>query len=145
MGIDPQPLVAAIEAHLQKNDSSSPLPVPAGLSLDTLQHLHAAWGQTAERSFQRTVGQGTLTLCIGMSALHFYLGGQRSFSDILKNHGARPAQFSVTSVAGREKDQWHHAFDAAPQGNADALLPYEEIEYPPVSYTHLTLPTNREV
>jgi hypothetical protein len=130
LGIDPQPLVAAIEAHLQKNDSSSPLPVPTGLSLDTLQHLHAAWGQTAERSFQRTVGQGTLTLCIGMSALHFYLGGQRSFSDILKNHGARPAQFSVTSATGREKDQWHQAFDAAPQGNADALLPYEEIEYP---------------
>ncbi|MEO8641507.1 molecular chaperone [Pseudomonas sp.] len=130
LGIDPQPLVAAIEAHLQKNDSSSPLSVPSGLSLDTLQHLSAAWGQTAERSFQRTVGQGTLTLCIGMSALHFYLGGQRSFSDILKNHGARPAQFSVTSVTGREKDQWHQAFDAAPQGNADALLPYEEIEYP---------------
>lgn len=130
LGIDPQPLVAAIEGHLQKTDSSSPLPVPPELSLDTLQHLHAAWGQAAERSFQRTIGQGTLTLCVGMSALHFYLGGQRSFSDILKNPGARPAQFSATSVTGREKDPWHQAFDAAPQGTADALLPYEEIEYP---------------
>lgn len=130
LGIDPQPLVAAIEGHLQKTDSSSPLPVPSGLSLDTLQHLSAAWGQTTERSFQRTVGQGTLTLCVGMSALHFYLGGQRSFSDLLKNHGARPAQFSATPVTGREKDQWHQAFDAAPHGNSHDLLPYEEIEYP---------------
>lgn len=130
LGLDPQPLVAAIEAHLQKTDSSSPLPVPAGLSLDTLQHLSAAWGQAVERSFQRTASQGTLTLCVGMSALHFYLGGQRPFSEILKNPGVARAQFKATSPSVREKDQWSHAFDAAPQGSVDALLPYEEIEYP---------------
>ncbi len=131
LGIDPQPLVAAIETHLQQSaDKASSLPVPAGLNLDTLQHLYAAWGQTAERSFQRTVGHGTLSLCVGMSALHFYLGGQRSFNDILKKPGARPAQFSATDPTGRAKDQWRHAFDAAPHGTADTLLPYEEIEYP---------------
>ena len=131
LGIDPQPLVAAIETHLQQSaDKASSLPVPTGLNLDTLQHLHAAWGQAAERSFQRTVGHGTLTLCVGMSALHFYLGGQRSFNDILKKPGARPAQFSATDPTSRAKDQWRQAFDAAPQGSADTLLPYEEIEYP---------------
>ncbi|MGX1183479.1 hypothetical protein AB7M29_001158 [Pseudomonas sp. F-14 TE3623] len=131
LGINPQPLVAAIETHLQQSaDKASSLHVPAGLNLDTLQHLHAAWGQAAERSFQRTVGHGTLTLCVGMSALHFYLGGQRSFNDILKKPGARPAQFSATDPTGRAKDQWRHAFDAAPHGTADTLLPYEEIEYP---------------
>ncbi|KAB0505091.1 hypothetical protein [Pseudomonas lini] len=131
LGIDPQPLVAAIETHLQQSaDKASPLPVPTGLNLDTLQHLHAAWGQAAERSFQRTVGHGTLTLCVGMSALHFYLGGQRSFNDILKKPGARPAQFSATDPTSRAKDQWSQAFDAAPHGTTDTLLPYEEIEYP---------------
>jgi hypothetical protein len=130
LGLDPQQLVAAIEAHLQKTDSTSPLPVPAGLSLDTLQHLSAAWGQAVERSFQRTASQGNLTLCVGMSALHFYLGGQRPFSEILKNPGVRRAQFTAKSPAHREKDQWSHVFDAAPHGTADALLPYEEIEYP---------------
>ncbi|UVK99283.1 molecular chaperone [Pseudomonas sp. B21-048] len=130
LGIDPQPLVAAIETHLQSADKASSLLVPAGLTLDTLQHLYAAWGQAAERSFQRTVGHGTLTLCVGMSALHFYLGEQRSFSDILKKPGARPAQFSVIDPTGRAKDQWKQAFDAAPHGTADTLLPYEEIEYP---------------
>ncbi|VVO54777.1 hypothetical protein PS862_00496 [Pseudomonas fluorescens] len=130
LGIDPQSLVAAIETHLQKTDSSTPLPVPAGVSLDTLQHLHAAWGQTAERGFQRTVGQGTLTLCIGMSALHFYLGGQRSFSDILKRSGSRLAQFSAISPASRVKDLWSPVFGASPHGNVGDLLPYEEIEYP---------------
>ncbi|MBD9442357.1 molecular chaperone [Pseudomonas sp. PDM04] len=130
LAFDPQPLVAAIEGHLQNSDSPTPLPVPAGLSLDTLQHLSAAWGQAVERSFQRTASQGTLTLCVGMSALHFYLGGQRPFSEILKTPGVGRAQFKASEPAGRDRDQWRHAFDAAPQGTADAMLPYEEIEYP---------------
>lgn len=132
LGFDPQPLVNAIEAHLQHQDTTTPLPVPAGLTLDTLQHLHATWGETAERSFQRTVGQGNLTVCVGMSALHFYLGGERTFSELLKHPGARAANFSRAVVQG-EKDSWSQAFDAAPQGTSDELLPYEEIRYEPLA------------
>lgn len=127
LGFDPQPLVNTLEAHLLHQDTSKPLPVPTGLSFDTLQHLHATWGEAAERSFQRTVGQGNLTVCVGMSALHFYLGGERSFSDMLKHPGARAANFSHAVVQG-EKDSWSHAFDAAPQNNEE-FLPYEEIQY----------------
>lgn len=127
LGFDPQPLVNAIEAHLLHQGTSTSLPVPTGLSFDTLQHLHAAWGQAAKRSFQRTVGQGSLTVCVGMSALHFYLGGERSFSDMLKHPGARAANFSNTAANG-EKDSWSQAFDAAPQNN-EQFLPYEEIQY----------------
>ncbi|WP_445179995.1 molecular chaperone [Pseudomonas sp. McL0111] len=128
LGFDPQPLVNAIEAHLLRQETSAPLPVPAGLSLDTLQHLHASWGQAAERSFQRTVGDGSLTVCVGMSALHFYLGGERTFSELLKHPGARAANFS-SAVAKTEKDSWSQAFDAAPQNTSEQFLPYEEIQY----------------
>ena len=131
LGFDPQPLVNAIEAHLLHQDATTPLPVPAGLTLDTLQHLHATWGEAAERSFQRTVGQGNLTVCVGMSALHFYLGGERTFSELLKHPGARAANFSRAVVQG-EKDSWSQAFDAAPQITSDELLPYEEIRYEPL-------------
>ncbi|WP_166218751.1 molecular chaperone [Pseudomonas atagonensis] len=127
LGFDPQPLVNAIEAHLLHKDTSTPLPVPTGLSFDTLQHLHATWGQAAERSFQRTVGQGSLTVCVGMSALHFYLGGERTFSELLKHPGARAANFS-SAVAKGEKDSWSQAFDAAPQ-SSEKFLPFEEIQY----------------
>ena len=127
LGFDPQPLVNTLETHLLHQDTSKPLPVPTGLSFDTLQHLHATWGEAAERSFQRTVGQGNLTVCVGMSALHFYLGGERSFSDMLKHPGARAANFSH-AVAEGEKDSWSQAFDAAPQNNEE-FLPYEEIQY----------------
>ncbi|EZP28614.1 molecular chaperone [Pseudomonas sp. RIT288] len=128
LGFDPQPLVNVIEAHLLQQETSTPLPVPTGLSLDTLQHLHASWGQAAERSFQRTAGQGNLTVCVGMSALHFYLGGERTFSELLKHPGARAANFSRAVVQG-EKDSWSQAFDAAPQSATEELLPYEEIQY----------------
>jgi len=127
LGFDPQPLVNTLEAHLLHQDTSKPLPIPTGLSFDTLQHLHASWGEAAERSFQRSVGQGNLTVCVGMSALHFYLGGERSFSDLLKHPGARAANFS-NAVAKGEKDSWSQAFDAAPQNN-EQFLPYEEIQY----------------
>ncbi len=127
LGFDPQPLVNTVEAHLLHQDTSTPLLVPPGLTFDTLQHLHATWGQAAERSFQRTVGQGSLTVCVGMSALHFYLGGERSFSEMLKHPGARAANFS-NAVAKGEKDSWSQAFDAAPQHN-EQFLPYEEIQY----------------
>ncbi|WP_423204778.1 molecular chaperone [Pseudomonas kribbensis] len=132
LGFDPQPLVNAIEAHLLHKDNSTPLPVPAGLTLDTLQHLHATWGEAAERSFQRTVGQGNLTVCVGMSALHFYLGGERTFSELLKHPGSRAANFSRAVVQG-EKDSWSQAFDAAPQSKTDEFLPYEEIRYEPLA------------
>ena len=131
LGFDPQPLVNAIEAHLLHQDATTPLPVPSGLTLDTLQHLHATWGEAAERSFKRTVGQGNLTVCVGMSALHFYLGGERTFSELLKHPGARAANFSRAVVQG-EKDSWSQAFDAAPQSTSDELLPYEEIRYEPL-------------
>ncbi|MCX2542890.1 molecular chaperone [Pseudomonas sp. COW5] len=132
LGFDPQPLVNAIEAHLLHQDTSTPLPVPSGLTLDTLQHLHATWGEAAERSFQRTVGQGNLTVCVGMSALHFYLGGERTFSELLRHPGSRAANFS-RAVAQGEKDSWSQAFDAAPQSKSDEFLPYEEIRYEPLA------------
>jgi len=132
LGFDPQPLVNAIEAHLLHKDNSTPLPVPSGLTLDTLQHLHATWGEAAERSFQRTVGQGNLTVCVGMSALHFYLGGERTFSELLRHPGSRAANFSQ-AVAQGEKDSWSQAFDAAPQSKSDEFLPYEEIRYEPLA------------
>ncbi|NWA28943.1 molecular chaperone [Pseudomonas gingeri] len=133
IGIDTLPLVEAIKDYLDLPAdlrSQSRLQVPAGLSLDVLQHLSAAWGEAAERTFQRTPGQGTVTLCVGMSALHFYLGGQRSFSDILKIPAAsKAAQFTVQLSNSAEKDAWNNAFDAQRAGGSDTLLPYEEIQY----------------
>ena len=124
LGLDPHALANAIKHYLElpaEQRSQSRL-VPAGFSLDLLQHLGAAWGDVAERTFQRTPGQGTLTLCIGMSALHYYLGGERSFSEILKHPAAgRSAQFTEQQSESAGKQTWQRTFDSD--------RPVEEIQY----------------
>lgn len=128
LGIDTQQLVDAIQQYLLLPDepnSASPLQVPEGFNLDLLQHLGAAWGEIAERTFQRNPGQGTLTLCIGMSAAHFYLAGQRSFQDLLKTaEDLKSAVFQQTHV----NDVWATAFDARQVDWEDGLA-FTDIPY----------------
>ena len=129
LGIDPHGLVKAIQRHLQSPSNGSEqngLVIPDGLSLDLLQHVSAAWGDISERSFQRAPAQGTMTLCIGMSALHYYLAGQRQFGELLKRpDAARSAVFKLNNAA---PDIWAVAFDAQAI-NGDGILPDEHIEF----------------
>ncbi len=141
LGIDTQPLVEAIKEYLELPEaerSKSRLVVPEGISLDLLQHVAAAWGDIAERTFHRTSGQGSLTLCIGMTALHFFLSGNRSFGEVLK----RPVETgaAVFKPASGEPDIWSNAFDA--QRNAADEIHFEEIQYTKVSNGEQAQPRN---
>ncbi|MDX5371533.1 MAG: molecular chaperone [Pseudomonadaceae bacterium] len=134
LGLDPQPLVDAIKEHLllpADSQQQSRLRLPDGMSIDLLQHLGAAWGDIAERTFQRHPGRGSLTLCIGMSALHFNLAGQRSFADVLKHpEASRSAQFGAASNATKSgADVWAGAFDAQRESRWEGVVPMEEIQY----------------
>ncbi len=132
LGIDTQPLVDAIKEYLElpeEERSKSHLMIPDGISLDLLQHVAAAWGDIAERTFQRTAGQGNLTLCIGMTALHFFLSGRRSFAEVLKH----PVEIgaAVFKPSTGEPDIWSNAFDA--QRSAADEIHFEEIQYTKVT------------
>ncbi|AOE87771.1 molecular chaperone [Pseudomonas sp. TCU-HL1] len=132
LGLNPLPLVDAIKEYLllsteQRNQTR--LVMPEGLSLDLLQHLGSAWGDISERTFQRNPGQGGLTLCIGMSALHFFLADSRPFSDVLKL--PQEVGQAVFDTLGKQpaKDIWSNAFDAQPSRGWEPGTPLEEIEY----------------
>lgn len=130
LGIDPTPLVDAIKDHLEllpEERARSRLTVPEGFSVDMLQHAAAAWGDISERTFQRTQGTGSMTLCIGMSALNYYLANGRAFSEILKQQVETTASFKPLSG---EPDVWASAHDARRVNDWDNGLPFEEIEYP---------------
>ncbi len=130
LGIDPTPLVDAIKDHLEllpEERARSRLTVPEGFSVDMLQHAAAAWGDISERTFQRTQGTGSMTLCIGMSALNYYLANGRAFSEILKQQVETTASFKPLSG---EPDVWANAHDARRVNDWDNGLPFEEIEYP---------------
>lgn len=130
LGIDPHPLVDAIQEYLSlpaESASQSRLLVPEGLSTDMLQHLSAAWGDISERTFNRTHGQGTLTLCIGMSALHFFLADERPFNEILQQPSE--TKTAVFDPDASVEDVWSKAFDTQKSANWDSKLPFEEIQY----------------
>jgi hypothetical protein len=102
------------------------------LSADVLQHLAAAWGDVSERAFQRTPGQGIMTVCVGMSALHYFVGGGKSFSDLLLMPAAtvsKFAEFSLQPLESSRHDPWAQAMDVQRSGTSTTLLPFEEIEY----------------
>ncbi|MDH4563326.1 molecular chaperone [Pseudomonas sp. BN411] len=132
LGLDPLPLVDAIKEYLLlpvEQRSQSRLQVPEGMTLDLLQHVSSAWGDISERTFQRNPGQGSLTLCIGMSALHFFLAGSRPFSDVLKLPQDTGQAVFDTFGKPTAKDVWANAFDAQPTQGWQRGIPLEEIEY----------------
>jgi hypothetical protein len=133
LGIDPRPLSAALQRYIEtpvEQRSQSYLHVPPGLSADVLQHLAAAWGDVSERAFQRTPGQGTLTVCVGMSALHYFVGGQKCFSDLLQVAAvSKTAEYTLQPLEPTRHDPWAQAVDVQRSGTSSTLLPFEEIEY----------------
>lgn len=132
LGIDPHPLVDLIKEYLlllPENRVQARLKVPEGISVDLLQHLAAAWGDIAERTFQRTPGHGQLTVCIGMSALHYFLAGRKSFAEVLK---VQP-QNQVPSFKAEAEDAWSNAFDARQAKDWQPGISLEEIEYTPIT------------
>ena len=130
LGIDPQALVDAIKEYLLlpvEHRAQSQLQVTEGFNLDVLQHLSAAWGDISERTFLRNNGHGSLTLSIGMSSVHYYLAGEKSFAEVLKKE-LQTAKFSITPTEGGP-DIWGSAFDAQRLTHWEPGLPMEEIEY----------------
>jgi hypothetical protein len=130
LGIDPQPLADAIREYLllpTESRKQSQLQVPDGFSLDVLQHLSAAWGDISERTFQRNNGQGSLTLSIGMSSVHYFIAGQIPFSEVLKKT-AQTVKFSAQAM-DNGPDIWGGAFDAQRITHWQPGLPMEEIVY----------------
>lgn len=129
VGLDPRRLIDGIARYLaatpQERENQS-LPVPEGLHLDLLQHLQSAWGDIAERTFQRNPASGCLTLCIGMSPLHFFLSGEKPFNDTLKLHAA-PAKPVVAATPTR--DVWANAFDAERISHWEQGIESEEIQF----------------
>ncbi|MNM55742.1 hypothetical protein D3C81_668910 [compost metagenome] len=134
IGINPQMLVNALKEYIEETPEDRAklsLKVSAGTSVDLLQHLAAAWGDIAERTFQRTPGHGQLTICIGMSALHYYLAGRQSFADVLRMQEYSQIPTFRTGV----QDVWGEAFDSGKSSEWQSNVSLEVIEYTPFTPT----------
>ncbi len=132
-GTDPAPLLDAIHSYLQLPEadrSQSGLLVTERFSTEQLQHLNAAWGDIAERTFRRNPTQGSMNLCIGMSAVHYFLAGQCNFNEVLKKpEENRSASFVEKPDKSKATDIWANAFDVKPQALWERGMPLEDIQY----------------
>lgn len=138
LGIDAAPLAQMIEKYLRLPTDQrhlSSLMRANEVDDDLLRHLCSAWDGLAERSFHRSPGQGDLELCIGMSAVHFFLSGECAFDEMVKD-------VNTAEAARREKelDPWSTVFGNSAGTTVDtgpAMLPiaFEPAGAPPsVSY-----------
>lgn len=108
-------LVSLLKAYAANPQSSNNnITVPSKLSDNLLTHAIQAWGIHWQRSFRRMPTVGTLRLCIGLSATHYYVSGKKDFEK--QQIALRPRQHenSLNADTGHRSsdDVWASAFDA---------------------------------
>lgn len=125
LGFNPGKLVTAINHYLQRPEQTrdkSSLFVPPQMTPRLLQHLATAWSDMSARTDQRIPKQGKLTLCVGVTAIHYFLADRQPFSEILKTADipSGPAIFeSIPRIPRRAEGIWQNT------------LGHDPIEYKP--------------
>ncbi len=111
-------LVYELEAFLKEIDSG--IEIPDYVPNDILGHLVDAWGVMKPRAFRRAPASGSVKICLGLRAAHYFLSGGVEFTDQLAGTDAvmrrevnpfltGPNKLDV--VAETKKDVWDDAFD----------------------------------
>lgn len=131
LGINVTQLLSAIEEYLRADKDSRAnlrLPVTERLQPEQIQHLGAAWGDTRERAFRRIPAQGSINVCIGMTAVHYFMAGEKPFGEALRNPiSVGNAKFG--SLKKGAPDIWAKSFDAQPLAQIENDERMEEIQY----------------
>lgn len=104
--------------HLRRDNGREPAPlsVPGTVSDTLLVHLSQALGILAKRNFNRIASDGTLELCVGLTATHYFISGEKTFTEFVSgNESTRPEDENPFIRASRQRnDAWSGAHDAAP-------------------------------
>ncbi len=111
-------LVYELEAYLKKIDSG--IEIPEYVPNDILSHLVDAWGLMKPRAFRRAPASGSVKICLGLRAAHYFLSGGVEFIDQLAGTDAVLQREVNPFLADTEKleveqestkDVWDDAFD----------------------------------
>ncbi|MEP3166342.1 MAG: GTPase [Marinobacter sp.] len=102
--------------HQKDGHTTGSLELPSRVSDTLLTHLSQALGILAKRNFNRIASQGTLEVCVGLTATHFYVAGAKTFNEFVSGndngHLEEDNQFMRSSR--RRDDAWAGAHDAGP-------------------------------
>ncbi len=109
----------ALQARTRAHDADTKLELPATINNTLLTHLSQALGILAKRNFNRISSQGTLEICVGLSATHYFVAGGKTFNQFVAGNNAQTMQDSNDSGrflhnAMKREDAWAGAHDAGP-------------------------------
>jgi len=118
-GFDTAELVDRLTDHLsslqqKQGDGSSHLTSPKGLSDVLINHLNQAFGILTKRTFKRLANQGSLNLCVGLSASHFYASGEVEFHTQMLHRNASNIESDENiflTQTRRQSDAWAGVYD----------------------------------
>ena len=77
-------LNAFINSALSKTGPEDDFQLPDNIQPSLLKHLASVWDTSKKRTFDRTETSGTLELCVGFSALYFYVSDGKDFQTQLR-------------------------------------------------------------
>jgi len=153
-GFDTAELVDRLTEHLsalqqKQGDGSSHLTSPKGLSDVLINHLNQAFGILTKRTFKRIANQGSLNLCVGLSASHFYASGEVEFHTQMLHRNASNIDSDENiflSQTRRQTDAWAGVYDTGGQSASQTSPLGSDISFDrPVqkgneSYPHYVIP-----
>lgn len=122
-GFDTRELSAMIQEAMQNRREQghydTDLHIPDSTSETLLTHLSQALGILAKRNFNRIASQGSLQVCVGLSAAHYYIAGEKSFAEFLRGndpdqHPGLGEDNPFRRPFRQNGDIWSGAHDVAP-------------------------------
>ncbi|MFT6906589.1 MAG: hypothetical protein ACJAS1_003257 [Oleiphilaceae bacterium] len=139
-GFDTTDLVERIHEYLNLTDPqnkivtdtlpSEILSIPKNVSDILLNHLNQALGVLTKRSFKRIANEGTLNICVGLSASHYFSSGKTSFhvQMLQSNTNGTESDNNIFLTQTLLKDAWSDAYDG---GGRQASTPSDA----PISFS----------
>uniref|UniRef100_UPI00351155EF hypothetical protein n=1 Tax=Thalassolituus sp. TaxID=2030822 RepID=UPI00351155EF len=112
--LNTQKLVQALKVYTAAGNDGR-ITVPEKTSETLLAHAIQSWGIHWQRSFRRVPTEGQLSVCVGLSALHYYTAGKRDFDQVslkMKPVEQGPGGKSIDTGGTVSDDVWADAFDA---------------------------------
>jgi len=118
-GFDTSRLVELLSQHIDnlenKSSPESNLVIPNKMPDILLNHLNQAFGVLIKRTFKRIENNGSLDLCIGLSASHYFTSGKMEFHTQMLHSNAANIESEnniFLTQARRQQDAWSDATDA---------------------------------
>lgn len=109
-----------LNRRANKQTPDNDLRLPANVSDNLLTHLSQALGILTKRNFKRVSTQGTLQVCVGLSAAHYFIAGEKTFKQFIASGETAPQEDDnnlFLKQARRRNDAWADAHDAGPSND----------------------------